>query len=168
MASAKDAYSAISDMLSIAEENLCSAIDEKRAIASDIIEEYNEMASDELRFAKATNNMLQARMHTVCPALANTNTHCKLMRYLYLQQLKRRLHDANELNKDQAIHINKVESDNAQLTRDLFDMFQALVLSKSKRVEKIDVSKPSKQCTHQLSLTPAQVQFDKATRAQFA
>jgi hypothetical protein len=36
------------------------------------------------------------------------------------------------------------------------------------RVEKIDVPKPSKQCTHQLSLTPAQVQFDKATRAQFA
>jgi hypothetical protein len=58
MASARDAYSAISEMLSIAEENLSSAIDDKRSIASDIIEEYNEMASDELKFAKATNNMV--------------------------------------------------------------------------------------------------------------
>jgi aconitase A len=58
MASAKDAYSAITEMLSIAEENLSSAIDEKRSIASDVIEEYNEMASDELKFAKATNNMV--------------------------------------------------------------------------------------------------------------
>jgi hypothetical protein len=66
------------------------------------------------------------------PALANINTRCKLMRYLYLQQLKRRLHDANELNKDQAIHINKVESETAQLTLDLYNMFGALVLSKSK------------------------------------
>jgi hypothetical protein len=75
-------------------------------------------------------------MHALClhcaPALANTNTRCLLICFLYLQQHKRWLHDAKELNKDQAIHINKLQSENAQLTRDLFEMFQALVLSNSK------------------------------------
>jgi hypothetical protein len=59
---AKNDYNAISDMYHNALDDYDYVVAEKRAIASDLIEEYNEIASDEIKYAKATTDTVSYYM----------------------------------------------------------------------------------------------------------